>query len=494
VTNPVGDTPTAIADRVTDAVPSSTAVPQYVPPSLRHRRLAAARVSRSPDGWGRRYAAVTCVGDLVAGAVGGGGAFAWRFGTGHHYHYALLSAAFPIGFVAFLYLHRAYDRRFLGTGTDEFRRVGEAAFRYGAALALISFALTTFTALLIRHLNGLVLRRLRRAGRCTHRVLVVGRERSVARLVTSPEMADAGLQVVAACVDGAPADLRRVDGVPVLGNSGDVVDALVMSGADTLAITAWTDLSQEDVRRISWQLEGSGIAFLLEPRLTDIAGPRIQVRQVAGLPLLHVEEPEFTGPRRLAKGLLDRCLALLLAIMLSPLLLALAIAVRASGRGPVVFRQQRIGALGRPFTMYKFRTMRPDAEACLQEVLHLNDYADGVMFKAREDPRVTAVGRFLRRYSLDELPQLFNVLRGQMSLVGPRPPLQTEVEKYADEVHRRLLVKPGMTGLWQVSGRNDLSWAQSVRLDLFYVENWSLALDLTILARTFLSVVGRTGH
>jgi exopolysaccharide biosynthesis polyprenyl glycosylphosphotransferase len=192
------------------------------------------------------------------------------------------------------------------------------------------------------------------------------------------------------------------------------------------------------------------------------------------------------------KAAFDRIGAGLLLVVASPLLAALAFAVRVGSPGPVLFRQVRVGKNGREFVMYKFRTMHTDAEARLAELRHLNQ-VDGALFKLRDDPRVTRAGRFLRKFSLDELPQLLNVLTGTMSLVGPRPPLPAEVAVYADDVHRRLAVRPGMTGLWQVSGRSDLPWEEAVRLDLRYVENWSLTLDLVILLRTLSAVTRGAG-
>jgi exopolysaccharide biosynthesis polyprenyl glycosylphosphotransferase len=192
------------------------------------------------------------------------------------------------------------------------------------------------------------------------------------------------------------------------------------------------------------------------------------------------------------KRMLDRLLGVALFVALSPLLAAIAIAVKRSSPGPVLFRQLRIGADGRPFQMIKFRSMIEDAEDRRGE-LDRQDEGNGVLFKIRQDPRVTRVGALLRRYSLDELPQLWNVIRGEMSLVGPRPPLLQEVIGYSDDATRRLRVRPGMTGLWQVSGRSDLSWEESLRLDLRYVDNWSLVLDATILWRTLRAVLSRTG-
>ena len=232
--------------------------------------------------------------------------------------------------------------------------------------------------------------------------------------------------------------------------------------------------------------------MVVAPALTDVAGPRIHITPVAGLPLLHVEEPEFTGVRRLFKSVSDRVLALLLYLLLSPLLVLIAIAVRVSSRGPALFRQERVGQDGQTFGLLKFRSMYVDAEARLAALQGSNE-ASGLLFKMRADPRVTPVGRWLRRYSLDELPQLWNVVRGDMALVGPRPPLPSEVAAYESHVRRRLLVRPGITGLWQVSGRSDLSWDDAVRLDLYYVENWSPALDAMILWKTLFAVVRGKG-
>jgi exopolysaccharide biosynthesis polyprenyl glycosylphosphotransferase len=246
------------------------------------------------------------------------------------------------------------------------------------------------------------------------------------------------------------------------------------------------------LRRLAWSLEGTGVDLVVAPTLTDVAGPRVHVRPVAGLPLLHVEAPEFTGGRQLLKGLVDRCAALAFLVLLTPLLAAIALAVRLDTPGPALFRQTRVGRHGRPFLLYKFRSMVGGAEH-MRAALAQNNEQDGVLFKIRRDPRVTPVGRIIRRYSLDELPQLLNVLKGDMALVGPRPPLPAEVEQYGTDVHRRLLVKPGITGLWQVSGRSDLPWQDGVRLDLYYVENWSLTLDLMILWKTLFTVLRPQG-
>jgi exopolysaccharide biosynthesis polyprenyl glycosylphosphotransferase len=234
------------------------------------------------------------------------------------------------------------------------------------------------------------------------------------------------------------------------------------------------------------------VDVVVAPGLIDVTGPRLHIRPVAGLPLLHVEKPEFSGGRRLLKDAVDRLGAAAMLLLLSPLMIAIALAVRFTSPGPALFKQTRVGVRGERFTVLKYRSMHVEAEARLAGLQHLNEH-DGLLFKMRDDPRVTKVGRLLRKYSLDELPQLINVLKGDMSLVGPRPPLPSEVDLYPDDVRRRLLVKPGVTGLWQVSGRSDLSWDESVRLDLHYVENWSLVWDFEILWRTFYAVVRGAG-
>jgi exopolysaccharide biosynthesis polyprenyl glycosylphosphotransferase len=261
---------------------------------------------------------------------------------------------------------------------------------------------------------------------------------------------------------------------------------------DTVAVTSSSETAADYLRRLSWELEGTGLELLVAPGLVEIAGPRLHIRPFEGLPLLAVEQPRFRGGRRLVKGAVDRAAAALALLLLAPVLVGIALAVRLTSAGPVLYRQERIGLNGRSFTMLKFRSMVVDADARLAALREQN-ISDGLLFKMREDPRVTPVGRWLRRLSLDELPQLLNVLNGSMSLVGPRPPLPVEVARYDSSVSRRLLVKPGLTGLWQISGRSDLPWEEAVRLDLRYVENWSLALDALILWKTGRAVLSSSG-
>jgi exopolysaccharide biosynthesis polyprenyl glycosylphosphotransferase len=303
-----------------------------------------------------------------------------------------------------------------------------------------------------------------------------------------------GLQVVAACVTGEPRLFTKDSLVPVLGTLTDVVEVLDELGADTVCVAAGPGVTAGTLRELSYQLEGTGVDLLVSPVLTNVTGTRLSYRTIPGLPLLHVDEPELSGSRRLIKGMFDRVVGLVGLILVAPLLLAMAVAIRLTSPGPAFFRQQRVGRAGETFRIWKLRTMYTGAHGDKDALRAANVHGlDGVLFKLPQDPRVTPVGRFLRRYSLDELPQLINVVLGHMSLVGPRPPLQEEVDRYDGHVHRRLLVKPGITGLWQVSGRADLPWEEAVRLDLHYVENWSLGLDVAVLCRTAIAVLKARG-
>ena len=284
-------------------------------------------------------------------------------------------------------------------------------------------------------------------------------------------------------------------GLPeVYGDFENVALAVSLSGADTVVVLSCPEIDGPALRRLAWQLERDEIDLIVASTLVDVAGDRTTIRPVDGLPMLHVEHPRLKGSSRVVKEAFDRVGALMLLSFSLPALVVLALLVKfgPGGQGPVIFKQERVGKDGRPFMLYKFRTMVVNAEARLQELRNLND-SDGELFKMRNDPRITPVGRWLRRLSLDELPQLMNVLKGDMSLVGPRPPLAREVAGYPEDMRRRLVVKPGLTGLWQVSGRSDLSWDESIRLDLTYVENWSLVMDLAILARTVSAVVRSSG-
>jgi exopolysaccharide biosynthesis polyprenyl glycosylphosphotransferase len=257
-----------------------------------------------------------------------------------------------------------------------------------------------------------------------------------------------------------------------------------------VAVAESAAIEQDLLRRLAWRLEGPGIDLLVSPTLSDVAGPRVSVRPAAGLPLLHLDEPSLTGPKRALKRALDLAVTLPGLVLLAPFMVLIAIAVKLDSLGRVFYISDRIGRSGETFRCVKFRTMYVGSDALRDDIIGEPD--EGIAERYREDPRVTRVGRFLRRWSLDELPQLFNVAAGSMSLVGPRPMLPEELSLLGDRENRRHLTKPGLTGLWQISGRKEVSWEDRMRMDLHYIETWSIALDLVIIAKTTKAVV--TGH
>ncbi|MGY1831493.1 sugar transferase [Geodermatophilus sp. SYSU D01180] len=448
--------------------------------------------------------------DLAAAAVAGTLAQVVRFGTEVVPSTLPVLGLFPLIWVAVVTLAGGHRSAHLGTGTEEYRAVIRAGVGCLALVALLSYALVLELsrglvlvalpgALLFsavgRHALRRVVHRLRARGRCMRTVLAVGRTNAVADLVRQLDRdRHCGMVVVSACVPEPSVGTTLADtGVEIGGDLSSAAGMARRLDVDVVAVTSSSETAAVYLRRLSWELERSGIELLVAPGLMEVAGPRIHVRPFIGLPLVHVEEPVFTGPKRLVKELIDRVGAALALVLVLPVLLVVAVAVRLDSPGPVLFRQERVGRQGRTFSMLKFRTMGIDAEKRRAALVARNQNSDGPLFKVADDPRVTRVGRVLRRYSVDEVPQLINVLRGQMSLVGPRPPLPAEVAVYDDSVARRLLVKPGLTGLWQVSGRSDLTWDEAVRLDLRYVENWSLALDLQILWKTVAAVTRPLG-
>lgn len=448
------------------------------------------------------------------------GAYIVRFGLepnfvvdGQEITYVWLSAALVIAWWLMLGAWNTRQSRILGSGADEYKRVAAASLWLFGLVAIFSYVLRIDTArgyvgiALPAGLFGLILARWllrqhlsvdRQGGDSMSRLLVLGGPSAVAHLASTLVRAKySGYLPIAAYTPGASesVSVEPVSGLPILGCDPDVqaiLSAIDRCEADAVAVSAGVQLHPQTLRHLGWELAARNVGLIMAPALTDIAGPRIHTQQVAGLPLIHVTTPTLEGGQRVAKRLFDVTVSGVLILFASPLMAALAIMVKLDSRGPVLFRQERVGIEGAHFGMLKFRSMVVDAELRLAELAHRNE-GSGVLFKIKNDPRVTRVGGFLRKYSLDELPQLFNIFAGSMSLVGPRPPLPQEVEAYEQDVRRRLLVKPGLTGLWQVSGRSNLSWQDSVRLDLYYVENWSLAGDLVIILRTVRAVFHSTG-
>lgn len=422
-------------------------------------------------------------------------------------NYSTVSVVLIAAWMIVLKIYDTRDARIIGSGPMEYRLIADASLRLFGLVAIVAFLFHINLArgyILIALPSGVVLLVLsrwlwrqwlgvkRQTGAFSARVLLVGSEHSVRHLRT--ELArhpEEGYHVVGECWAG-PAQERSYDHagrtVPVYSHLDSVERAMAETGADTLVITSGDAITPETVRRLSWMLDGERHQLIVGASLTDVAGPRIHSRLVAGLPLIHVEVPRYDGPKHVGKRVFDFVGAATLLVLLSPLLAALAVAVKSTSRGPVIYRQERIGLNGRSFMMYKFRSMHANADAELASMLARQGTGDRPLFKVENDPRITRLGRFLRKHSLDEFPQLFNVLFGNMSLVGPRPQRIGEVELYDDAAKRRLLVKPGMSGMWQVGGRSSLSWEDSLRLDLFYVENWSMIGDIIILWRTVKAV------
>jgi exopolysaccharide biosynthesis polyprenyl glycosylphosphotransferase len=461
----------------------------------------------------RRYQLALVMIDLFAASAAAGASLIIRFGpTGSTIAWSVL-IAMPIAWVIVVAGNRAYEALFVGVGQAEFERVFHAFLHLTVLVVFVAYATKTDlargfvvvalpTTLVLdfaaRYAARKVLHRLRARGRAARAVLVLGDLDAVLPFIRVVERDRyAGMRVVGVCLTNdltaiGAAELRAAQ-VPLLGGVDAVVDSAASVDAHAVAVVSSSHLGTDRLRWIAWQLEGTDIDLVVSPGLAEVAGRRLHIQPVAGLPLLHVEQPAFRGLRRLLKDTIDRNAAALALLMLSPVFLAVWLAVRLTSSGPVFFRQSRVGRDGGEFTMVKFRSMYVGAEQRRAELLALNVHGADPLFKMRDDPRVTPVGRFLRRYSIDELPQFLNVLCGHMSLVGPRPPLPSEVALYGDEARRRLLVKPGLTGLWQISGRSDLSWDESVQLDLRYVENWSPALDLMILWKTAAAVLRGSG-
>lgn len=427
--------------------------------------------------------------------------------------YLLITVGLVGAWLAATSLYRSRDHKLLGAGAAEYQAIARATFVLLGWVAIASFLLDWdlsrgflllalglgFGLLLISRKTWRVwLRRRRSRSSLVARTLVIGGVRSAQTMATrfaedpANEFAVVGLWVPDRVTTAK--DTISVDGTPinVSGMETPLPALLDCGGVDTVVVTDTEHLGPDGMRELAWELEGRDIDLLVAPNIADVAGPRIHVDAHSAMPLIYLSRPTYSAARTLRKAIFDRAIAASVLLAASPVLLVAAIGVRLSGPGPIFYRSERIGAHGEPFQMLKLRTMVDGADRLRAPLEAVNGGA-GPLFKMVDDPRITRVGRFLRRYSIDELPQFINVLRGEMSVVGPRPPLRSEVDLYDDTVRRRLLVKQGITGLWQVSGRSDLSWEDSVRLDLAYVENWSMVRDLHIIARTAKAVLFARG-
>ncbi|MFE2135283.1 sugar transferase [Streptomyces sp. NPDC059466] len=476
-------------------------------PSTRGR-LTNDAISQPAIEWEQRYRRSVITSDTVATAIvvaGIGNFFGARDAANWHEKWGILAFGTELLVLGALAVSRSWAPAVLGQGAEELRRLGRGRVtptggvagggfartprqkKLTLYVAIPAIAIVTMTA---RYLLRLWLHKQRKEGRCLRPVLAAGSLATVHDLITrTRKFPHLGWRVDAVCTtDGLGADGDQLDGVRVVGRLTDVAGHVHRDGYRVVAVTPDPHWSPDRLQRLAWNLEGSDAEMIVAPVLMEVAGPRLHIDAVLGIPLLRVSMPTFTGGRRAIKGVVDRMGAAILLLLFAPLMVCVGLLVLMNSRGGAFYRQRRVGKNGREFTILKFRTMVAGADRARAGLADRNEGA-GLLFKLRRDPRVTRVGAVLRRYSIDELPQLFNVLTGSMSLVGPRPPLPEESAAYGPDIRRRLLVKPGLTGLWQISGRSDLSWEEAVRLDLRYVEDWSLALDTVILWKTLRAVL-----
>ncbi|MET9861594.1 sugar transferase [Streptomyces smyrnaeus] len=482
------------------------------PFSSARERLANGAISRPAIDWEQRYRRTVIASDTVATAfvvAAIGIFFGARDAANWHEKWGILAFGTELLVLGALAVSRAWAPAALGEGAEEFRRLGRSLFTAAVVLALGGIALTSrniklwifvaipaiaLVTMTARYLLRLSLHKQRAEGKCLRPVLAAGSPATVRDLIARVrKFPHLGWRVEAVCTpDGLGLDGDHLDGVPVVGRLADAAGHVRRDGYRVVAVRPDPHWSPDQLQRLAWDLEGSDAEMVVAPVLMEVAGPRLHVDAVLGIPLLRVSMPAFTGARRAVKEAVDRMGAVLLLMLFAPLMVLVGLLVLADSRGGAFYRQRRVGKDGREFTILKFRTMVAGADRARAELADRNEGA-GLLFKLRRDPRVTRVGAVLRRHSIDELPQLFNVLTGSMSLVGPRPPLPEESAAYGPDIRRRLLVKPGLTGLWQISGRSDLPWEEAVRLDLRYVEDWSLALDAVILWKTLRVVLRGQG-
>ena len=494
------------------------AVTQPAPAAVASAQPVAAG-SVSGAGWARQYRTKLRITDAGVIILAVATAFIARFTLENP---AAGAAGIPLGYwavtvivaatwVVALATFRTRDARIVGVGATEYKLVINASALAFGGLAIaflllkvdsarpffiLALPLGVATLVLERWLWRKWLIRQRSQGHYLSRAIVVGSSDDVEYVVRQiDDKSGAGYHVVGAALEDIENTISVTSGgspVPIVADYAHVATAAQSLGVDAVIVAGHPRAAGTFIRDLGWDLEKTSAELVLSSRLTDVAGPRIHFRPVEGLPLIHVEIPQYDGAKHLLKRALDVTLSALGLLLVSPVLLVIGLIVKLDSPGPALFRQERVGRNGKPFHMLKFRSMVETAEDDLAGLLDKNEGA-GVLFKIRSDPRITRVGRFIRKYSLDELPQLWNIVAGQMSLVGPRPPLPAEVRNYESHMHRRLYIKPGLTGMWQVNGRSNLSWEESVRLDLYYVENWSLAGDLMIIWRTFKIVIRPQG-
>jgi exopolysaccharide biosynthesis polyprenyl glycosylphosphotransferase len=415
----------------------------------------------------------------------------------------LVGGTLVVWWLLLILVRGGYDSRFLGVGSEEFKRLVTATMTLLAIISIAAYTLpvapplrlvvpSLCIGLLLLMVGRWLLRtwlgRQREAGRFQLATLIVG-DRMRASELAAAFAADAvaGFKVVGTVQP--PRSHGQVDAIEAW--LSEVMAWIHAHNIHAVAVAESAAIEQDILRRLAWRLEGPGIDLLVSPALSDVAGPRVSVRPAAGLPLLHLDEPSLTGPKRALKRALDLFVTVPGLVLLAPVMAVIAVAIKMDSLGRVFYVSDRVGRSGETFRCAKFRTMYVGSDALREDIIGEPD--EGIAERYRDDPRVTRVGRFLRRWSLDELAQLFNVAAGSMSLVGPRPMLPEELSLLGDRENRRHLTKPGLTGLWQISGRKEVSWEDRMRMDLHYIETWSIALDLVIIAKTTKAVLTGKG-
>lgn len=458
--------------------------------------------------WRRRYRRRAIIGDFVAALIACTTAALVRWGGIPNFRVAVLATVVPIVWLIVIAYAGGYRQASLGIGLDEYRSIGKGLV---ILLALVAVMLVSLGWQMSRLLIGVAvpatflltviarwllrgrLAAARSAGKCLQPTIVVGRGLPVPEMIAElrRDPHETGMTVVGVCVSDLP-DPSWIQDVTLYGGPETALLAVRDTGAEAVVIASDSAFSGKTLRRLGWALSEMGVDLYVHPGIHEVAAPRLTLRPAAGMSLLHVEGPTIGGIDAIVKRAIDIVCSAMILLVTAPLWAIAALSVKLHDRGPVFFIQQRVGEEGKTFPMVKFRTMVVDAEARLAE-LEAHRHVNELLFKHKEDPRITGPGKWLRRFSVDELPQLLNVLRGEMSLVGPRPPLPKEVDAYEPDAMRRLKVRPGLTGMWQISGRSDLNWEDSLRLDLWYVDNWSPVLDVMILFRTVRAVTKADG-
>ena len=502
-------TPTMAAHELQLAVAEPVAGNPMSPASAADVTPINAPEARRFSAWSRRYVMGLAVADALIGALAA--AVPAQFSNSLQDRHLMIGMLMALGALAWplaIGLARGYVRARVGIGSEELRAVLRAsvgvivvgAFPAGLLaqqtfLTLVVVAVP-FAALLsttVRFTARKMLHHRQSRGLNVRHLIVVGSTAAARELRERLDKeTHCGMKVVGVCLPRQEINDATGLGTPVLGDLSQVADVVKQLGCDAVAVTSDDSTRYNYLRKLAWSLEGTGVEMLVDPGLVEVAGPRMHIRPLMGAPLLHIEEPHFSGWRKMLKRGSDLAITAIGLLVIAPLLLVIALAIKFQDGGPILFRQKRVGRGGEEFWMYKFRSMVVDAES-RKATLMARNQGKGGLFKLSDDPRVTPVGKFLRSYSLDELPQLFNVLNGSMSLVGPRPHLAHELAQMPSEASRRALVTPGLTGLWQVSGRSDLEGDDAVRLDLRYVENWTFTLDLLILWKTASAVMAKRG-